>query len=61
VVKQDPRVKTPVLAMQQVYTLSEGDVLTAPSTRLAAARQARALRDQIAACVPAPAAPRPKH
>jgi photosystem II stability/assembly factor-like uncharacterized protein len=47
VVKQDPRVKTPALAMQQVYTLSKAAYYGALDAQ-AAARQARALRDQIA-------------
>jgi photosystem II stability/assembly factor-like uncharacterized protein len=47
VVKQDPRVKTPALAMQQVYTLSKATYYGAVDAQ-AAARQARALRDQIA-------------
>jgi photosystem II stability/assembly factor-like uncharacterized protein len=51
VVKQDPRVKTPVLAMQQVYTLSRATYYGAVDA-LAAARQARALRDQIAGLRP---------
>jgi photosystem II stability/assembly factor-like uncharacterized protein len=46
VVKQDPRVKTPALAMQQVYTLSKAAYYGAIEAQ-AAARQARALRDQI--------------
>src|SRR6185436_20808964 len=47
VVKQDPRVKTPALAMQSVYTLSKATYYGAVDAQ-AAARQARALRDQIA-------------
>jgi photosystem II stability/assembly factor-like uncharacterized protein len=48
VVKPDPRVKTPALAMQQVYSLSKALYYGAIDVQ-AAARQARALRDQIAA------------
>ena len=51
VVKQDPRVKTPALAMQQVYTLSKATYYGAVDAQ-AAARQARALRDQIAGLRP---------
>jgi len=47
VIKQDPRVKTPVLAMQQVYTLSKAMYYGALDAQ-EAARQARAVRDQIA-------------
>ena len=47
-VKADPRVKTPALAMQQVYTLSKSLYYGALEAQ-AAARGARALRDQIAA------------
>src|SRR5204862_223413 len=48
VVKADPRVKTPALAMQQVYSLSKTMYYGAVDAQ-AVARQARALRDQIAA------------
>ena len=48
VVKPDPRVKTPALAMQQVYTLSKALYYGALDTQ-ATARQLRGLRDQIAA------------
>jgi hypothetical protein len=47
VVKQDPRVKTPALAMQQVYTLSKATYYGALDAQ-AAARGARAVRDQVA-------------
>src|SRR4029077_15548826 len=56
-VKQEPRVKTPALAMQQVYTLSRATYYGAVDA-LAAARQAHALRDQIAG-FPPPAHGRP--
>jgi photosystem II stability/assembly factor-like uncharacterized protein len=46
-VTQDPRVKTPALVMQQVYTLSTAAYREAASA-FAAAAQAQALRDQIA-------------
>ena len=48
VVKPDPRVKTPALAMQQVYMLSKSMYYGALDAQ-AAARQARGIRDQIAA------------
>jgi photosystem II stability/assembly factor-like uncharacterized protein len=48
VVKADPRVKTPALAMQQVYVLSKSLYYGALDAQ-ARVRQARALRDQIAA------------
>jgi hypothetical protein len=48
VVKPDPRVKTPVLAMQQVYTLSKAMYYEALDSNDVAV-QARAMRDQIAA------------
>ena len=48
VVKPDPRVKTPALAMQQVYSLSKTLYYGAIDVQ-AAAREARAIRDQIAA------------
>ena len=51
VVKADPRVKTPALAMQQIYTLSRVAYDEAVKTR-DAATQARALRDQIAKVLP---------
>jgi hypothetical protein len=48
VVKPDPRVKTPALAMQQVYSLSKAMYYGALDAR-AAAHQARDIHDQIAA------------
>jgi hypothetical protein len=48
VVKADPRVKTPALAMQQVYSLSKAMYYGALDVQ-AAARQARDLHEQIAA------------
>jgi hypothetical protein len=45
-VKQDPRVKTPALAMQQVYTLSKAAYYGAVEAQNAAL-QARRIRDQI--------------
>ncbi|MEP6836059.1 MAG: hypothetical protein ABJB74_21900 [Gemmatimonas sp.] len=51
VVKADPRVKTPALALQQVYTLSRAAYDEAIATRNAAT-QARALKDQIAKVLP---------
>ena len=47
VVKADPRVKTPALAMQQVYSLSKAMYYGALDTQ-ATARQLRGFRDQIA-------------
>jgi len=47
-VKQDPRVRTPALSMQQVYTLSKGSYYAAVDAQQAA-QHARSLRDQIAA------------
>ncbi len=47
VVKQDPRVKTPALAMQQVYTLSKAAYYGAVDAQQAA-REAQSVRDQIA-------------
>jgi photosystem II stability/assembly factor-like uncharacterized protein len=47
VVKPDPRVKTPAIVMQQVYTLSKAAYDDAVAAT-AAARQAREARDQIA-------------
>jgi len=47
-VKQDPRVKTPALSMQQVYTLSKASYYAAADAQQAST-QARGLRDQIAA------------
>jgi photosystem II stability/assembly factor-like uncharacterized protein len=56
VVKQDPRVKTPALAMEQVYTLSRAMYYGAVDARQAAGKIA-ALRQQIAKLQPqAPAA-----
>jgi photosystem II stability/assembly factor-like uncharacterized protein len=46
-VKQDPRVKTPAAAMQQVYTLSKATYYAALDAQNAA-KQAQAVRDQIA-------------
>jgi photosystem II stability/assembly factor-like uncharacterized protein len=51
VVKQDPRVKTPAVQMQQVYTQSRAAYDAAVAARQTAA-QARALRDQISALRP---------
>jgi photosystem II stability/assembly factor-like uncharacterized protein len=48
VVKQDPRVKTPALAMQQVYTLTKSMYYGAVDARLAATALG-ALRQQVAA------------
>jgi len=48
VVKADPRVKTPALAMQQVYALSKSLYYGALDAQ-ARVRQARDIRDQIAA------------
>ena len=48
VVKPDPRVKTPALAMQQVYSLSKAMYYGALDAQ-AAARQARDLHEQIVA------------
>jgi hypothetical protein len=47
-VKQDPRVRTPALAMQQVYSLSKAAYYGALDAQ-AAAKQAQDVRDQIAA------------
>jgi len=47
-VKQDPRVKTPALAMQQVYTLSKGMYYGAVDAQNAV-EQARRIQNQIAA------------
>src|SRR5262249_33558593 len=46
-VKQDPRVKTPAAAMQQVYALSKATYYEALDAT-AAATQAQGVRDQIA-------------
>jgi len=46
-VKQDPRVKTPALVMQQVYSLTRSTYEGARDAQLAA-HQAQSLRDQIA-------------
>jgi hypothetical protein len=46
VVKQDPRVKTPALLLQQIYTLSKAAYYSAVDARTAA-QQAITLRDQI--------------
>jgi hypothetical protein len=50
-VMQDPRVKTPALAMQQIYTLSTAAYREAAAAYDGAAK-ARALRDQIARLAP---------
>ncbi|MGV3710194.1 MAG: WD40/YVTN/BNR-like repeat-containing protein [Gemmatimonas sp.] len=50
-VKLDPRVKTPALYMQQIYTLSRAAYDEALATR-SAATEARALREQIAKVLP---------
>ena len=47
VVKQDPRVKTPALAMQQIYRLSKGAYYAAVDAR-EAARQVRTIAEQVA-------------
>jgi len=46
VVKQDPRVKTPALVLQQVYALSKGAYYAAVDAR-EAARQVRTIADQM--------------
>jgi photosystem II stability/assembly factor-like uncharacterized protein len=51
VVKQDPRVKTPALAMQTVYTQSKAAYYGAVDAR-EAANHARAIRDEIASVQP---------
>jgi photosystem II stability/assembly factor-like uncharacterized protein len=51
VVKQDPRVKTPPLAMQQIYTLSKAAYDGAIDAQIAA-KQAHDVRAQIAAMAP---------
>ena len=51
IVKADPRVKTPALYMQQIYTLSRAAYDEAVATR-DAATQARAMREQIAKLMP---------
>jgi hypothetical protein len=56
VVKPDPRVKTPALAMQQVYNLSKAAYDAAVAAQQAA-RQARGLRDQIAKLQPQASGP----
>lgn len=48
VVKQDPRVKTPALALQQIYTLSKAAYYSAVEMQ-SAARDARRIRERIAA------------
>jgi hypothetical protein len=50
-VKQDPRVKTPALVMQEVYSLTKAMYDGAVDAQAAAA-QAQALRDQITALQP---------
>jgi hypothetical protein len=50
-VRLDPRVKTPPLAMQQIYTLSKAMYYGAIDAQ-AAEQQAKALRDQIARVKP---------
>jgi hypothetical protein len=47
-VKQDPRVKTPLLVMQQVYSLTKAMYFGAMDAQ-AAGRQVQGLRDQVAA------------
>ena len=47
VVKQDPRVKTPLLALQQLYALSKGAYYAAVDARQAAP-QVRSIADQLA-------------
>jgi hypothetical protein len=56
VVKQDPRVKTAALAMQQVYTLSKGAYYGALDAQ-SAATQARHVREQIATLKPQASGP----
>jgi photosystem II stability/assembly factor-like uncharacterized protein len=56
VVKQDPRVKTSPLHMQQIYTLSRAAYDGAVAARQTAA-QARAMREQIAALQPKASGP----
>jgi photosystem II stability/assembly factor-like uncharacterized protein len=51
-VRADPRVKTPALAMRQVYTLSTAAYREA-ATAIAAVAQAQHVREQIAKLVPA--------
>jgi photosystem II stability/assembly factor-like uncharacterized protein len=51
VVKQDPRVKTPALVMQQVYTLSKAAYYEAAEAQ-SAANEARRIRERIAAARP---------
>ena len=50
-VKQDPRVKTPALAMQQLYTLTKASYFGAVDAQAAAA-QAAALRAQMRELTP---------
>ena len=50
-VKQDPRVKTPALAMQQLYTLTKASYFGAVDAQAAAA-QAAALRAQVGELTP---------
>jgi photosystem II stability/assembly factor-like uncharacterized protein len=50
-VKQDPRVKTPALAMQEVYTLTQAMYFGAVDAQ-EAVRQAQGLREQVAAVTP---------
>jgi photosystem II stability/assembly factor-like uncharacterized protein len=52
-VKQDPRVKTPVLVMQNIYDQTRAAYVGAVDAQ-DAARQAQSLRDQIAAMTPKP-------
>jgi photosystem II stability/assembly factor-like uncharacterized protein len=54
-VKQDPRVKTPALVMQQVYTLSTAAYREAAAA-YAAAAQAQQLRDLVAGMASSPSA-----
>jgi hypothetical protein len=53
VVKQDPRVKTPALVMQNIYSQTSAAYFGAIDAQTAAA-QAQGLRDQIAAIAPKP-------
>src|SRR5207244_1325134 len=55
VVKADPRVKTPVLAMQQVYTLSKAMYYEAVDMQTAN-QEAQALRERVARLQPQAAA-----
>jgi hypothetical protein len=50
-VKQDPRVNTPALVMQQVYTMTKA-MYTGAVDAQAASQQVQSVRDQIAALTP---------